>query len=82
LKDQPGSKLTAFIQFCGEIKGKEQVLAMMDMPKHIQIGKAPLISFYFVIRRTPLIFASGLSNRLTVALAMDVHGFQAHLSKI
>jgi len=61
---------------------------MMYMPKHIRIGKAPLISFYFATLRAPQIFVSGLSNRLTPGLRRGrlrfwaVRGFQAHLSKI
>ena len=42
---------------------------MMDMPKHIRIGKMPLMSFYFGTLWARQIFVSVSSNVLTLATA-------------
>ena len=64
-----GSVLIKFVQFCFKRKGKEQVLTMKDMPRHIQIVKAPLIFFSFETLWARQIFASVSSNVLTLAMA-------------
>ena len=77
-----GSKPTAFIQFCDKIKGKKQVLTMQYMPKHIQIGKAPLISFYFVTVYGTVNFCICTFKQLDRSYGYALRCFRVHLSKI
>ena len=55
---------------------------MQYMPKHMQIGKMPLILSYFITRRARIIFTSKLSSGLNVAFAMPYATFKLIYQKL
>ena len=55
---------------------------MQYMPKHIQIGKMPLISFYFITACGAVNFCIWTFKSLARSYGYAWRDFQAHLSKI